>query len=106
MFVGNKYVNTNKIFFDDKVTSAPYQSLIYISNEEVIKKKGIKVFFFGSRGGQESQICSPGCTALHALGLWCLLHVASSQGEQRETVPNGLHVLTAYVKQFLIISEN
>lgn len=39
MFVGNKYVNTNKIFFDDKVTSAPYQSLIYISNEEVIKKK-------------------------------------------------------------------
>lgn len=36
---------TNKIFFDDKVTSEPHQSLVYISSEEAIKKAQKSVVF-------------------------------------------------------------
>lgn len=64
MFAENKYVNTNQIFSDDKVASDPHQSLIYITNEVVIKKKS---FFWQDWKLGVTDLQPPQCIVLHAL---------------------------------------
>lgn len=82
MFAGNKYVNTNQIFSDDKVASDPYQSLIYITNEAVIEKQK---FFWQPRKLGVADLQPPQCIALQALALMPSLHSIIHSEQAGET---------------------